>query len=224
MTFHEGVWFGHDLTHHFTDDRAAISYSLPSGGVHQTRSLQIPSCPPPPPPVPASQSAARAGEPPGSQARPPAPAPPDMTNRPLAEQAVISALQAVAIDPHYSDFMTSMERCWPELRQITLPTVTIQNTSALTAPSALTVPHVNPLSEQPGHSRTVTMERSRSSSRSSSSHKGEESVVLLPEKGMIVHRQGQAQVQYRQWLFATARRVNHHRIRESPTKKPRQHP
>ena len=95
-----------------------------------------------------------------------------MTNRPLAEQAVISALQAVAIDPHYSDFMTSMERCWPELRQITLPTVTIQNTSALTAPSALTVPHVNPLSEQPGHSRTVTMERSRSSSRSSSSHKG----------------------------------------------------
>ena len=43
MTFHEGVWFGHDLTHHFTDDRAAISYSLPSGGVHQTRSLQIPS-------------------------------------------------------------------------------------------------------------------------------------------------------------------------------------
>ena len=172
MTFHEGVWFGHDLTHHFTDDRAAISNSLPSGGVHQTRSLQIPSCPPPPPPVPASQSAARAGEPPGSQARPPAPAPPDMTNRPLAEQAVISALQAVAIDPHYSDFMTSMERCWPELRQITLPTVTIQNTSALTAPSALTVPHVNPLSEQPGHSRTVTMERSRSSSRSSSSHKG----------------------------------------------------
>ena len=172
MTFQEGVWFGHDLTHHFTDDRAAISYSLPSGGVHQTSSLQIPSCPPPPPPVPASQSAARAGEPPGSQARPLAPAPPDMTNRPLAEQAVISALQAVAIDPHYSDFMTSMERCWPELRQITLPTVTIQSTSALTAPSALTVPHVNPLSEQPGHSRTVTMERSRSSSRSSSSHKG----------------------------------------------------
>ena len=92
-----------------------------------------------------------------------------MTNRPLAEQAVISALQAVAIDPHYADFMRSMERCWPELRQITLPTVTIQNTSAFTAPPAL---NVNPLSEQPGHSRTVVIERSRSPSLSSSSHRG----------------------------------------------------
>ena len=224
MTFQEGVWFGHDLTHHFTDDRAAISYSLPSGGVHQTRSLQIPSCPPPPPPVPASQSAARAGEPPGSQARPPAPAPPDMTNRPLAEQAVISALQAVAIDPHYSDFMTSMERCWPELRQITLSTVTIQNTSALTAPSALTVPHVNPCLNNrdiPAQSLWNAVAHPHAPHLLT---RGEESVVLLPEKGMIVHRQGQAQVQYRQWLFATASRVNHHRIRESPTKKPRQHP
>ena len=45
MTYQDGVWHGHDLTHHFTDDRAAISYSPANGGVHQTRSLQIPSCP-----------------------------------------------------------------------------------------------------------------------------------------------------------------------------------
>ena len=46
MTFQDGVWSGHDLTHHFTDDRAAISYSSANGGVHQTRSMQLPSCPP----------------------------------------------------------------------------------------------------------------------------------------------------------------------------------
>ena len=119
MTFQDGVWSGHDLTHHFTDDRAAISYSLAKGGVHQTRSMQVPSCPPPPPlpPITVPQPAARAAEHPGSQTRPPASAPPNMTNRPLAEQAVISALQAVAVDPHYADFMRSIERCWPELRQ-----------------------------------------------------------------------------------------------------------
>ena len=95
-----------------------------------------------------------------------------MTNRPLAEQAVISALQAVAVDPHYTDFIRSMERYWPELRQIALPTVTIQNENAVATQPTITVPHVNPLSEQPGHSRTVTIERSRSPSRSSSSQKG----------------------------------------------------
>ena len=180
MTFQDGVWSGHDLTHHFTDDRAAISYSLANGGVHQTRSMQVPSCPPPPPPpTSVPQPAARAGEPPGSQARPPAPAPSSMTNRPLAEQAVISALQAVAVDTHYTDFMRSMEQCCPELRQIALPTVTIQNENAVATQPAMTVPHVNPLSEQPGHSRTVTIERSRSPSRSSSSQKGEE-IAALP--------------------------------------------
>ena len=172
MTFQDGVWSGHDLTHHFTDDRAAISYSPANGGVHQTISMQMPPCPPPPPPIPVPQSAVRAGEPPGSQARQPAPAPPNMMNRPLAEQAVISALQAVAVDPHYTDFRRSMERYWPELRQMALPTVTIQNENAVAAQPTVIVPHVNPLSEQPGHSRTVTIERSRSPSRSSSSQKG----------------------------------------------------
>ena len=42
MTFQDGVWSGHDLTHHFTDDRAAISYSPANGGVHQTSSMQMP--------------------------------------------------------------------------------------------------------------------------------------------------------------------------------------
>ena len=44
MTFQDGVWSGHDLTHHFTDDCAAISYSPANGGVHQTRSMQMPTC------------------------------------------------------------------------------------------------------------------------------------------------------------------------------------
>ena len=68
--------------------------------------------------------------------------------------------------------MISMEQCWPELRQIALPTVTIQNENAISKQPAMTVPHVNPLSEQAEHSRTVTIERSRSPSRSSSSQKG----------------------------------------------------
>ena len=46
MTFQDGVCSAHDLTHDFTDDRAAISYSSANGGVHQTRSMQVPSCPP----------------------------------------------------------------------------------------------------------------------------------------------------------------------------------
>ena len=52
MTFQDGVWSGHDLTHHLTDDRAAISYTSANGGVHQTRTIQVSSCPPPPPPPP----------------------------------------------------------------------------------------------------------------------------------------------------------------------------
>ena len=68
MTFQNGVLSGHDLTHHFNDDRASISYSSASGGVPQNRLLQVRACPhPPPPPVTTSQPAVRAGEPPGSQ-------------------------------------------------------------------------------------------------------------------------------------------------------------
>ena len=60
----------------------------------------------------------------------------------------------------------------------------------------MTVPHVNPLSEQPGHSRTVTIERSRSPSRSSSSQKGGgERTALLPEKEMIALQREQAPAQ-----------------------------
>ena len=171
MTYQDGVWHGHDLTHHFTDDRAAISYSPANGGVHQTRPLQIPSCPPPPPPpppAPTPQAVVRA--------RTPAPIVPGLPNQSMAEQAVISALQAVAANPNYDDFMRSMEQCWPELRRIALPTVTIRNdnaTSTETRQGVITIPHINPQSEQPGHSRTVTVERSRSPSRSSQKGGGE---------------------------------------------------
>ena len=171
MTYQDGVWHGHDLTHHFTDDRAAISYSPANGGVHQTRSLQIPSCPPPPPPPPPASTPQTV-----VRARTSAPTVPNLPNQPMAEQAVISALQAVAINPNYADFMRSMEQCWPELRRIALPTVTVRNenvTSTQTSQDAITIPHVNPQSEQPGHSRTVTVERSRTPSRSSQKGGGE---------------------------------------------------
>ena len=137
------------------------------------------------------QPVVRAGEPPGSPASTSAPAIPNLTNRPVAEQAVISALQAVAINPHYADFMRSMERRWPELRQIALPTITIQNENATPTPNAVTIPHVNPQSEQPGHSRTVTVERNRSPSRSSS-QKGEGRAALLPENEATAPQQEQA--------------------------------
>ena len=74
------------------------------------------------------QPTARAGEPPGSLSRQPPPAPPDLSNRPIAEHAVISALQAVAVNPHYSDFIRSMEQLRPELRQVTLPTSLFKTT------------------------------------------------------------------------------------------------
>ena len=83
-----------------------------------------------------------------------------------------------------------MEQCWPELRRIALPTVTIRNenvTSTQTSQDAITIPHVNPQSEQPGHSRTVTVERSRSPSRSS--QKGEERAALPPENAMTLLQQ-----------------------------------
>ena len=113
---------------------------------------------------------------------PTAPIPLNLVGRPIAEQAVISALQAIAVNPYYTDFMRSMEQCWPELRQIALATVTIQNENAIPTQHAMNVPHVNPLSEQPGHSRTVTIERSRSPSRSSSPKNGEKSAALPPGK------------------------------------------
>ena len=108
MTFQNVTWSGHDLTHHFHDDRASISYNPSSGGMHQKQSLQIPADPPLPPPlpVPTSLPTVRAGEPPSSLSRQPPPAPPDLSNRPIAEHAVISALQAVAVNPHYYDFIS----------------------------------------------------------------------------------------------------------------------
>ena len=150
MTFQNGMWSGDDLTHHFHDDKASISYNLSSGGIHQNQSLQIPADAPlpPPPPVLTSLPTARAGEPPGSLTRQPPSAPPDLTNRPLADHAVISDLQAVTVNPHYSDFMRSMEQLWPELRQFTLPTVTFQNDNATNVQPAISFLHVNLLPEQ----------------------------------------------------------------------------
>ena len=129
MTFRNGTWSGHDLTYHFHNYRASIYHSPANGGVHLNRSLQVPVSPPPPPPPPVAvqQFTARAGEPPGSQARQPAPALPDMADRLVAGQALMTALHAVATNPHYADVVRSMQQYWPELRHITLPTITIPN-------------------------------------------------------------------------------------------------
>ena len=47
-TFKNGALSGHDLTHHFHDDRASISYSSASRSVQQSRPLQLFAAPPPP--------------------------------------------------------------------------------------------------------------------------------------------------------------------------------
>ena len=92
--------------------------------LRQNRSLQVPmNTPPPPPPSFAVQPfTQRAGEPSGSQGRQPTPALPNMTDRPVADQSVVTALQAVVFNPHYADFMRSTGQYWHELRRITLPT------------------------------------------------------------------------------------------------------
>ena len=71
----------------------------------------------------------------------------------MAEQAVISTLQALAINPCYSDFMRSIEQFWPELRHVAPSTVTIQNEPPSGLQPVITGLHVNPPHEQLGHSR-----------------------------------------------------------------------
>ena len=41
MSYQNGTWSGHDLTHHFHDDCASISYSPANGGTQQNRPLQL---------------------------------------------------------------------------------------------------------------------------------------------------------------------------------------
>ena len=70
--------------------------------------MQVPSCPPPPPPPPPTsmpQPDVRAREPPGSPVRPTAPVLSNLADRPIAVQAVISALQAIAGKPYYADIL-----------------------------------------------------------------------------------------------------------------------
>ena len=64
----------------------------------------------------------------GSPVCRPAPTLPDLADRPIAEQAVVSDLQAVATNPYYIDFMQTIEQYWPDLRTVTLQTITTSNT------------------------------------------------------------------------------------------------
>ena len=82
-----------------------------------------------------------------------------MIDRPISEQAVMSALQAFAGNPDYADFMHTMEQYWPRLRTITL------HHHSEHQHIKRTVSHYHsqcePTSDQPGHSRYGTLERSR---------------------------------------------------------------
>ena len=89
------------------------------------------------------------------------PTPPDMSNRPITEQALLSAVQAMAANPDYSGFMRMMEQRWPGLRMITLPQITIPN---IPAPSVNSIPHANPPNDQSGHLQYGASEGSRSPS------------------------------------------------------------
>ena len=127
MTFQNGTWFVHDLTHHFHDDAASLSYSSASAGVQRSRPLQLFAAPPPSQqthPITHSKARLPAGSPALCQLTH---TPPDMSNRPLSEQAILPALQAMAANSDYSDFMPTMEQHWPVLLTIALPRITIPN-------------------------------------------------------------------------------------------------
>ena len=105
MTYQSGTWSGHDLTHHFHDHRASISYSSASRGVRQNRPRQLFAATAPPQqtlPTALAQARESASSPASS---PRIPTPPDMSNCPITEQARMSALQAMAANLDYSDFM-----------------------------------------------------------------------------------------------------------------------
>ena len=127
--------------------------------MQQNRPLQLFAAPTLPqqtqPPAPP-----QAREPAGSPASPShIPMPADMSSRPITEQAILSALQAMATNPDYSDFMRTMVQHWPGLRTITLPHISIPNLNS--------IPHANTASDQPGHPQKGTSERSLSPSRAS---------------------------------------------------------
>ena len=117
--------------------------------MQQNRPLQLFAAPTLPqqtqPPAPP-----QAREPAGSPASPShIPIPADMSSRPITEQAILSALQAMATNPDYSDFMRTMEQHWPGLRTITLPHISIPNLNS--------IPHANTASDQPGHPQKIPL-------------------------------------------------------------------
>ena len=89
-----------------------------------------------------------------------------MSNPFITEQAIISALQAMAANPDYSDIMRTIEQHWPDLGTTALPQFTIPN---LPAPCVISIPNANPATDQPGHPQYGASERSRSPSCASTS-------------------------------------------------------
>ena len=133
MTFQNGTSSGHDLTHHFHDDRTSISYSSANGGLQQNHPLQLFANSPPPATQPTTSILhQKAGEPAVSQAHLPLPTLSEMTNRPKSEQAIMPALQDMAAKADCADFIQTMEQYWPGPRTITFPVITIPNINTST--------------------------------------------------------------------------------------------
>ena len=94
------------------------------------------------------------------------PTAPDLSNRRVIEQAILSAIQSMAANPDYSDLMGTMEHHWHGLRTIAFPQVTIPN---IPASSVNSISHANAATDQSGHPQYGASERSRSPSCASTS-------------------------------------------------------
>ena len=84
----------------------------------------------------------------------------------------MSALQAMATYPDYSDFMRTMEQHWPGLLTVALPQITIP---IIPATPINSIPNANSARNQPDHPQYGASERiSSPSCASTSSQKGGE--------------------------------------------------
>ena len=79
----------------------------------------------------------------------------------------MSSLKALTANPDYDDFMDTMEQFWPGLRTITFPRITKPNVTSSNQQSPVTIPNVNPLSDQLSHFRYGASECSRLPSNAS---------------------------------------------------------
>ena len=122
---------GHDLTHHFYDDRSSLSYGPPLNRMEQGQSLQLS-----PPPIqqhltPASTqpqpNLLRVPDPTGSGPRPTIPTLSDLSSAPPSEQALLAAMLTVVNNVKYADYMQVIVQRWPNLSNLLFPQNDTQN-------------------------------------------------------------------------------------------------